>query len=400
MIAQRASQELALNDSFSVINFVDALIHDAFVLHASDIHIHPTENIVRIRFRVDGLLYDVCEFNNNLFPEIVSRIKILSRLRTDEHKSPQDGRFRHKNNENRSFDVRVSCVPTQHGESVVLRLLVNTASNQTLLKLGFSNKNEEQICGELKKQWGMVLVTGPTGSGKTTTLYTLLKILNTRETSIVTIEDPIEYALDGIKQIQTQPRVGLTFAHGLRSVLRQDPDTIMVGEIRDTETAHIAVNTALTGHLLLSTLHTVNASTAIPRLIDMGVEPFLVASTLRVVIAQRLVRKICEKCKKPFNFSDIEKESCKKIFGFYPRLVFRGIGCDNCLGSGYVGRITVDEVLIVDEYIRELIVSRSSSVYIQKNAFDLGMVLMAQDGIQKVEEGITTIEEVLRCLHE
>ncbi len=406
MIAQKISSELEKAKALSVLSVVDlvrAILEDAFSLRASDVHLHPSEKVVRIRFRIDGILCDVANFSRAIFPEVVSRIKILSNLRTDEHKTPQDGRLRYSveiPTDFPPFDVRVSCVPTHHGESVVLRLLTSSIGNDSLSMLGFLPKDEVAILSALQRQSGMVLVTGPTGSGKTTTLYTLVKLLNKNETSIVTIEDPIEYALSGIKQIQTHSRVGLTFANGLRSILRQDPDIIMVGEIRDAETAKIAINTALTGHLLLSTLHTIDCATTIPRFLDMGVEPFLVASTLRLVVAQRLVRKICTECKIAHTISAIEKETLRDVYKHDLKSAWRGAGCTYCKQSGYCGRVVVAEVLVIDDFIREAIIARSSAVKIKNIALELGMIPLIKDGLQKVEMGMTTIEEVLRCLHD
>ena len=395
----KITSELARAPDIFVIDFVNAILEDAFFLRASDIHLHPSEESIRIRFRVDGMLCDISTFSHNIFSKVVLRLKIISNLRTDEQKTPQDGRFR-CSLENTSFDVRISFVSTHYGESVVLRLLTNTLGDNTLSGLGFLASDEENILREIKRQNGMILMTGPTGSGKTTTLYTLVRLLNRKENSIITIEDPIEYALAGIKQIQTQPRVGLTFANGLRSILRQDPDIIMVGEIRDNETAQIAINTALTGHLLLSTLHTVDCATAIPRFLDMGIEPFLVASTLRLVIAQRLVRKICVHCKVARPMSMAEKETLHNLYGHDLQNAFYGIGCENCAHSGYNGRVVVNEILVVDDLIRDAIVARLSAVQIKNIAMNNGMVSLVVDGLRKVEMGLTTIEEIFRCLHD
>lgn len=395
----KITRELARAPDVFVIDFVNAILEDAFFLRASDIHLHPSEESIIIRFRVDGILCDVSTFSHHIFSKVVLRLKIISNLRTDEHKTPQDGRFRYSL-ENTSFDVRISFVPTHYGESVVLRLLTNTLGDNTLSGLGFLASDEENILREIKRQNGMILMTGPTGSGKTTTLYTLVRLLNRKENSIITIEDPIEYALAGIKQIQTQPRVGLTFANGLRSILRQDPDIIMVGEIRDNETAQIAINTALTGHLLLSTLHTVDCATTIPRFLDMGIEPFLVASTLRLVIAQRLVRKICVHCKVARPMSMAEKETLHNIYGHDLQNAFYGIGCKNCAHSGYNGRVVVNEILVVDDLIRDAIIARLSAVQIKNIAMKHGMVSLVVDGLRKVEMGLTTIEEIFRCLHD
>lgn len=399
MLAPRVLDEINRDSSLSVVDFVNYLVEDAFIAHVSDVHLHPTENNIRIRFRIDGLLQDVAFLPRKFFPEIVSRIKILSNLRTDEHKNPQDGRFQHTK-DGEAFDVRVSCVPTYHGESVVLRLLTNAFASSFISDLGFLKEDEEKILSCIKKQSGMILVTGPTGSGKTTTLYTLIKLLNNTETSIVTIEDPVEYSVSGTKQIQTNARVGLTFANGLRSILRQDPDVIMVGEIRDTETAQIAVNTALTGHLLLSTLHTIDSASAIPRLLDMNIESFLIASTLRLVIAQRLVRKICQSCKKIRAVSNVEKEMFSHLYKHELKNAWVGNGCEECKFTGYCGRMVVCEVFFVNEFISEAIATHSGLNKLKSIAADFGMTSLVKDGIRKIEQGLTTVEEILHCLNE
>ncbi len=298
MIDAKIKAELKRGSDISIITLVDCLLEKANENRASDIHIDPTSKAIRIRMRIDGVLIQTYELPKTIHPELISRVKVLAKLRTDEHQATQDGRFRHVFPKSDSFvDVRVSIAPTYHGENAVLRILSDKAEAFTLYSLGFSPSDQEKILKALKKPNGMILATGPTGSGKTTTLYTLIKLLNSSEVSIITIEDPIEYAVGEIEQIQVNPRTGLTFANGLRSILRQDPNIIMVGEIRDAETANIAVNTALTGHLLLSTLHTNDAATTLPRLLDMGIEGYLVASTVNIAIGQRLVRKICMHCK-------------------------------------------------------------------------------------------------------
>ncbi|KKS11570.1 MAG: Type II secretion pathway protein E [Parcubacteria group bacterium GW2011_GWB1_41_5] len=335
-------KELGHGVNISIINLVDQLIEKAHELRASDIHIDPLEGRVRIRFRIDGVLHDIYSFPKEINHEVISRIKILTKLRTDEHQATQDGRFRYIFSSDKKFiDFRVSIIPTYHGENAVLRLLTDKNGEHSLETLGFSESDRKKIENAIKKTNGMILSTGPTGSGKTTTMYTLIKMLNSPGVSIITIEDPIEYAVNEIKQIQVNPRLGLTFANGLRSILRQDPNIIMVGEIRDTETAHIAVNTALTGHILLSTLHTSDAATTLPRLLDMGIPEYLVASTVSIAIGQRLVRKICKDCK--------EKIKVKNNF------TYKGKGCEACHGSGYFGRICINEVLVADNKIREAI---------------------------------------------
>jgi type II secretory ATPase GspE/PulE/Tfp pilus assembly ATPase PilB-like protein len=397
-------KELSAGANVSIINLIDHIIKYATKLRASDIHIDPLDKNVGVRFRIDGVLEDVQALPKEIHPEVISRIKVLSGLRTDEHNAAQDGRFRAMLPGESSVDVRVSIVPTYHGENAVLRLLLDNAENFTLDTLGFTKEDQEKILKGVKKPNGMILVTGPTGSGKTTTLYTLIKMLNSKDISIVTIEDPIEYAVSGVEQIQVNARTGLTFANGLRSILRQDPNVIMVGEIRDLETASIAVNTALTGHLLLSTLHTNDASTTLPRLLDMKIEPFLVASTVSIALGQRLVRKICENCKNEKVLSD---EEVKRLNEVLPkellgenRSFFYGSGCDKCNNTGYKGRIVIAEVLVADEPIRQAILRKASSTEIKELGVKSGMTTMLVDGFKKALLGLTTVEEILRVTYE
>jgi type II secretory ATPase GspE/PulE/Tfp pilus assembly ATPase PilB-like protein len=397
-------RELAVGANVSIINLIDHIVKFAAKVRASDIHIDPLEKGVGIRLRIDGVLEDVHPLPKEIHPEVISRIKVLSGLRTDEHNAAQDGRFRAILPEGGSVDVRVSIVPTYHGENAVLRLLLDNAENFTLESLGFTREDQAKILHAVKKPNGMILVTGPTGSGKTTTLYTLIKMLNSKDISIVTIEDPIEYAVSGVEQIQVNARTGLTFANGLRSILRQDPNVIMVGEIRDLETASIAVNTALTGHLLLSTLHTNDASTTLPRLLDMKIEPFLVASTVSIAMGQRLVRKICENCKEEKVLND---EEHKRLTEALPQGLlgdnknfFFGRGCDKCNNTGYKGRIVIAEVLVADEPIRQAILRKASSSEIKELGVKTGMTTMLVDGFGKALRGLTTVEEILRVTYE
>ena len=397
-------QELERGADISIINLVNYLIEDAHSVHASDMHIDPTDTVVRVRFRMDGVLQDRYNLPKLIHQEIISRIKILTGLRTDEHQAAQDGRFRVLTEGLGNVDIRVSIVPTYYGENAVLRLLADEAEQFSLEALGFNKIDAQKILRVIRRPHGMVLATGPTGSGKTTTLYTLVKFLNTNDTSIITLEDPIEYAITGIKQIQVNQHSGLTFANGLRSVLRQDPNIIMVGEIRDSDTANIAVNTALTGHLLLSTIHTNDAATTIPRLLDMGVESYLAASTIHASIGQRLVRKICENCKEEKNISKAEYASMgetvpKHILDIYKKS-YRGKGCSECAQSGYKRRICINEVLLVDDDIRQAILHKASANEIHRIAIENGMTPMIEDGFRKVAEGITTVEEILRVIHE
>ena len=388
----------------SVIRVVELLIERAHAARASDIHLDPRTNDVSMRYRIDGVLQDAYTVPISIHAEIISRIKILSGLRIDEHFSAQDGRFRLLVPGSLSIDVRVSVVPTYYGENAVLRLLSETAEEFSLSNLGFTSHNREIIMCALKRPYGMILATGPTGSGKTTSMYTLVKILNDRSVSIVTLEDPIEYSIAGIRQIQINPKTGLTFGSGLRSILRQDPNIIMVGEIRDEETAGLAVNTALTGHRLLSTLHTNDAATSIARLLDMGVEPYLIASTVSVIIGQRLVRRLCERCKETHPLSDAEIKSLSTLIslesldanpGF-----FKAKGCDKCSGTGFYGRAGIHEVMEVNADVRSAILEKLPANKLQSVAVSTGMVPLATDGFRKAARGITSIEEILRIRYE
>ena len=395
--------DFAQGKSVEIIEIVNKLIEAAYYLRASDIHIDPNRDDARVRFRVDGIMKDMYFFPKDRYTEIISRIKILSGLRIDEHQAAQDGGFRFDVDKN-PIDIRVSIAPTYYGENAVLRLLTNDEGTYDLKTLGLSPLNEERIMKAIKRPFGMILATGPTGSGKTTTLYAILKLLNTSEVSIVTLEDPVEFTIPGIEQIQINTQTNLTFANGLKSILRQDPNIIMVGEIRDNETASIAVNTALTGHLLLSTLHTNDAATTLPRLLDLKVEPYLIASTVNIAIGQRLVRKICTSCKKETKISAVEFEALKSALpdgGIKEgETFFAGSGCVACSDSGYKGRMGIYEVLVMDEKVREAILRRASAAEIKKAAVEQGMIPMLYDGIEKVRTGITTIEEILRVMYE
>ena len=401
---EKVKKELQKGPDVSIIHLVDYLVEKAQISRASDIHIDPSQDTVRIRLRIDGVLQNVFDFPKNIHGEVISRIKVLARLRTDEHQATQDGRFRHQFSNAQDFvDIRVSIAPTYHGENCVMRLLSDKAENFDLESLGFSENDQKKITDALKKPYGMILATGPTGSGKTTTLYTLIKMLNSPEVSIITIEDPIEYAVNDIEQIQVNPRTSLTFANGLRSILRQDPNIIMVGEIRDAETANITVNTALTGHLLLSTLHTNDSATTLPRLLDMGIETYLVASTVSIAIGQRLVRKICDHCKEEGQISEIQKktiEDLKLSKPFILEKISRGKGCTQCNESGYSGRVCINEVLVADNDIKDAILQKASASDLKKIAIRNGMTTMLEDGLRKVGLGLTTIEEVLRVIQE
>ena len=400
----KITHELAAGSAISIISLVDALIEEAHVLRASDLHIDPLEKEVKVRLRIDGVLQDAHSLPKDIHSQIITRIKVLAGLRLDEHQAPQDGRFRIILN-NIFIDIRVSISPTYHGENAVMRILAERAENLTLESLGLRMEDRERVEKASRNPYGMILATGPTGSGKTTTLYTILKKLHTKEVSIITIEDPVEYSIEGINQMQVNPRAGLTFANGLRSMLRQDPDIIMVGEVRDSETAGLAVNTALTGHLVLSTLHTNDAATTLARLIDLGLEPYLITATVNLVIGQRLVRKICDECKTKRKLSKAEEANLREMKLLPKELladgtVWHGKGCENCVGSGYRGRIGIYEIMEITDEIREAMLLRKSSNEIKKLAQNAGMKTMVEDGFAKAFKGVTTIEEVLRVIHE
>lgn len=398
-------RELANGATISIITLVNCLIEKAHASRASDIHIDPTHDVVRVKMRIDGVLHTIYSLPKQIHGEVISRLKVLAGLRTDEHQATQDGRFRFVFPTGSEFiDIRISIAPTYHGENAVMRLLSDHAEQHTLEMLGFSASDRTKIQAALKKPSGMILATGPTGSGKTTTLYTLIKMLNADESSIVTIEDPIEYAVGNVRQIQVNPKAGLTFANGLRSMLRQDPDIIMVGEIRDAETASIAVNTALTGHLLLSTLHTNDAATTLPRLLDLGVDAFLVASTVSIAIGQRLVRKICPHCKEDVVITQAQADNFAHVPLKQPiqagEVFAKGKGCDECSNTGYIGRLCINEVLVADNDIREAILRRTSSAELKAIAVRGGMTTILEDGFEKARRKETSIEEVLRVVHD
>ncbi|MFQ5480077.1 MAG: type II secretion system ATPase GspE [Thermodesulfobacteriota bacterium] len=383
-----------------VINLVNMLIRNAIERKASDIHIEPYENTIHIRYRVDGIMYDVESMPKRLHPAISSRIKIMAKLNIAERRLPQDGRIKLKLS-GKGIDIRVSIIPTLHGESLVMRLL-DPDGVMTLESLGFSKARRDAFSDMINQPHGMVLVTGPTGSGKSTTLYAALSKVDITSKKVITIEDPVEYKLEGLNQIQVKPKIGLTFGNGLRSIVRQDPDVVLVGEIRDTETADIAIHSALTGHMILSTLHTNDAPGAITRLIDMGVEGYLISSSLLGVLAQRLVRVICESCKVEVT---PEPEMRRRIADEYRRVkdlndkdivTYRGTGCTECSNSGYRGRTGLFELMLVNDEIRHLIVEKSSSDVIRQKAIENGMVTLREDGWKKVLSGKTTVEEVGR----
>ncbi len=387
-----------------IAKIVSTILEFAVTSRSSDIHIEPQDDRVRVRYRVDGILYDKLSLPKNVQEALVSRIKILSDLKIDEHRSPQDGRFNFKVN-NEEVDLRISVLPTVNGEKIVMRLLRKSGGIPTLPDLGLAGVALRHLETSILRPHGIILVTGPTGSGKTTTLYSVLSKLNTPKVNIMSLEDPVEYQISGVNQVQINPAVGLTFASGLRAFLRQDPNIILVGEIRDKETTDLALQAALTGHLVFSTLHTQTASGALPRLIDLGAENFLLASTITAIVGQRIVRKICASCKVSFAPAPEVIESVKKVLGpLFPAnqqsLFYKGNGCNECAGSGYKGRVGVYEVLPVTEKIGQLILQHPDSSTIEKEAIAEGMTTMMQDGYLKVLKGVTTLEEVLRVAQE
>ncbi len=375
-----------------VIQFVDQLLLDAVKDGTSDIHIEPCEEAVTVRFRVDGVLHDIVNAPTALQEAIVSRVKIISNLDISEKRIPQDGRFERVVQGN-TIDVRVSVCPTVLGEKVVMRLLNRGAISLNLKKLGFSPGDLTKLELAFKRSYGILLITGPTGSGKTSSLYCILEMIKSREKNLVTIEDPVEYHLGGIAQSQVNPKTGVTFAALLRSLMRQDPDVILVGEIRDAETAEVAIRASLTGHLVLSTLHTNDAPGAVTRLVDMGVEPFLVASSLIGIVGQRLIRTICLKCKSP---AEISPEILKEVGLPTEAVLYQGRGCEYCLRTGYRGRCVVSEILLVDEEIRVLITGRVPTNELRKMARQKGMQTLREDAISKALQGLTTLSEVMR----
>src|SRR5215468_3640356 len=381
-----------------VVRLVNLLIEEAVNSEASDIHIEPSEDNLRVRYRIDGILYDLEAPPRRLQAAVTSRIKLMAELNIAERRLPQDGRIRMTLN-GRRVDIRVSSVPTIHGESIVMRLLDRSSVFMPFDKLGFSPKTSGIFDRLINQPNKIVLVTGPTGSGKTTTLYAALDKINATEKKIITIEDPVEYQLKGVNQIAVRPKIGLTFSSGLRHIVRQDPDVIMVGEIRDLETAEIAVHAALTGHLVFSTLHTNDAPGAITRLQDMGVEPYLLASVLSGVLAQRLVRRICQSCRVPhvLDPADLLAIGVSDSHGVE---LYRGEGCDACRKTGYKGRVGIYELFVISEEIRSLILRKAPTSEIRRTAMDRGMLTLREDGWAKARAGLTTVEEILRVTQE
>jgi len=406
----RKESKPAVIEEAPIIKIVEVILTNAIEANASDIHIEPSEKDVRVRYRIDGILHTSLMLPKSVQPSIVARIKILSNLKIDESRLPQDGRF-HMEVGKKAVDLRVSILPLINGEKIVMRILDKSTKAPTLDQLGVRGRSLTWVNDNLKKSHGIFLITGPTGSGKSTTLYSILSMLNTTSVNIITLEDPVEYFIEGVNQSQINPDIGLTFATGLRSILRQDPNIIMVGEIRDKETAELAVQAALTGHLVFSTLHTNNAIGAIPRLIDMGMEPFLLVASINVVAAQRLVRKICPDCRAEDPLTKaVEEEIKKELVGvpddYFEGLdrksmkIFKGAGCEKCAHTGYRGRLGLFEVLPSNEQIQDLILSKSSVHKIYEEAQKIGMISLKQDGIIKVLRGDTTMEEVIRVTTE
>jgi type IV pilus assembly protein PilB len=399
----QAQQQVDLTDGalddVPIVRFVNLLVSQAIQDHASDIHIEPGEHEVRVRYRIDGVLHEMAPAPKNIQNGVISRLKIMSDIDIAERRKPQDGRMSVRHG-GRQIDLRVATLPTVWGEKVVMRILDNTNTSMSLKDLNLLEQNFQAYQRSYSKPYGMILVTGPTGSGKSTTLYTTLNAVARPEINVITVEDPVEYRMAGINQVQVNPKAGLTFASALRSILRSDPDVVLLGEIRDHETAQIAIEASLTGHLVLSTLHTNDAPSAITRLTEMDIEPFLVGSALDSVVAQRLARRLCDRCKAPaqytpaqlaaLGFIDTEDSAVPEFFG--------PVGCAVCSNTGYRGRIALHEVMTVTEEIERLAVSRASSAEIGRVAQQQGMLTLRQDGWEKVKLGMTSIDEILRVV--
>jgi general secretion pathway protein E/type IV pilus assembly protein PilB len=379
-----------------LIRLVNQIIVDAFKLRASDIHLEPLEKRFRLRYRIDGVMQEMKSPPKRLQPSIIARLKIQSNMTISEHRIPQDGRIQTKVG-SKLIDLRVSCLPTNHGESIVMRILDKEGLKLGLPELGFFTDDQATFERLIAMPDGILLVTGPTGSGKTTTLYSCLHYINRPDKKIITVEDPVEYILAGINQVQVSEQVGLTFAAALRAILRQAPNVVMIGEIRDLETASIAINASLTGHLVFSTLHTNDAPGAVARLVDIGVKPFLVASSTRCLMAQRLVRKICKKCGQPYEPTEMEM----RTLGITPEMLktatlMKGRGCNNCNNTGNRGRFGVFEIFVIDDEARKLIYDRAPTSVLRARAREMGMRTLREDGVRKILAGMTTPEEVIR----
>ncbi|MFD2705179.1 GspE/PulE family protein [Salibacterium lacus] len=386
--------ETAEDGEAPVIRMVNQMILYGLQQQASDIHIDPQENKVLVRYRIDGVLKTERAFPKNMQNVLTARVKIMADLNITESRLPQDGRVKTTIDMN-PVDLRISILPTIFGEKIVMRIMDMSSSLNNIEELGLNKVNFTRFKNMIERPSGMVLLTGPTGSGKTSTLYAALHHLNTEGVNIITVEDPVEYQLEGINQVQVNNRVGLTFAAGLRSILRQDPNIVMVGEIRDAETAEIAIRASLTGHLVFTTLHTNSAVAAVPRLIDMGVEPYMVASSLTGVVAQRLVRTICPDCREPYELSEMEKELFEKR-GFSADTIYKGKGCSSCNETGYRGRAAIQELLEMDDTMRNMLMNYKTSSHLRSYAMQEGMIFLMDDGLLKVKKGWTTVEEILR----
>lgn len=387
-----------LTQEAPMIKLTDTIIHQAVMAKASDVFIEPMEKALRIRYRVDGVIREIDQMAKGLHLPVISRIKVISNLDISEHRIPQDGRFKTLLSGNREVDFRVNVLPTAYGEKIVLRVLDNTAGTLDIEKLGLTDTALERLKQCSQHPHGMILSCGPTGSGKTTTLYSILKFVDSPEKNIVTVEDPVEYQMKGMNQVNVQPGFGLTFASALRSILRQDPDIIMIGEIRDTETLDIAVKSALTGHLVLSSLHTTTAAGSVIRMMNMGIEPFLICSSVIAIMGQRLVRRVCPKCKETYTIPKelIERLHIEKLSKQKEVKMTRGKGCKACLNSGYSGRIGITEILILTPAVKECILQKKGELKIKEIGRKEGMVTMREDGLIKALEGSTSLEEVLR----
>jgi len=380
-----------------IVRLVNLLITQAVADRASDIHIEPTEHDIRIRYRIDGVLHEVMRSPKNIQNSLISRLKVMADINIAERRVPQDGRVGLVVG-GRAVDLRVATLPTVYGEKIVLRILDKTSVLLELEDLGFLEQPYKRFEESFRKPYGAILATGPTGSGKSTSLYATLNILNTPDKNIITVEDPVEYRLPGVNQIQVNPKAGLTFASALRSILRADPDIVLIGEIRDRETAQIAVEAALTGHLVLSTLHTNDAPSAITRLVEMGVEPYLVASALDCVVAQRLARKLCDRCRVEYEPTEAELRTAGFPEGTEVGTLYRAVGCPACGKTGYKGRAGLYEVMPVTEEIETLSVERKSSDEIRRTAVAQGMLTLRQDGLEKARMGLTSLEEIFRVV--
>ncbi len=382
-----------------IVKFVNLLITQAIQDRASDIHIEPTERDLRVRFRIDGVLHEVMRSPKNIQSGVISRLKIMAEINIAERRIPQDGRLS-VNTNGKKVDLRVATLPTVWGEKVVMRILDNSTAMLNLADLGFSQANYDRYSKSFTKPYGMLLVTGPTGSGKSTTLYATLNIVSSPDKNVITVEDPVEYRLPGINQVQTNAKAGLTFASALRSILRSDPDIVLIGEIRDHETAQIAIEAALTGHLVLSTLHTNDAPSAVSRLIEMGIEPFLVGSALDCVLAQRLARRLCSKCKEAYTPTAEALINARFPWqdGEPLPTLYRPKGCSACSKTGYKGRLALHEVMAVTEQVERLAVERASAEAIGKVAREQGMAMLRDDGLAKVADGVTSLEEIFRVV--